>query len=63
MQNSPRLVNYEELTKSVWGEDSTSIRNRLKYLIYLLRQEFLESGANADFIQNIGRLGYKISTN
>jgi DNA-binding response OmpR family regulator len=63
MQNSPRLVTYEELTTSVWGEDSTSVRNRLKYLIYLLRQEFLESGANADFIQNIGRLGYKISTN
>jgi DNA-binding response OmpR family regulator len=62
MQNSPRLVTYEELTTSVWGEDSTSVRNRLKYLIYLLRQEFVESGANADFIQNIGRLGYKIST-
>jgi Response regulators consisting of a CheY-like receiver domain and a winged-helix DNA-binding domain len=62
MQNSPRLVTYEELTTAVWGEDSISIRNRLKYLIYLLRQQFMESDANADFIQNIGRLGYKIST-
>ena len=63
MQNAPRLVTYEELTLSIWGEDSNAIRNRLKYLIYLLRQEFQNSDVNADFINNIGRLGYKISIN
>jgi len=63
MQNAPRLVTYAELTDTVWGEDSPAVRNRLKYLIYLLRQLFLESGVSADFISNIGRLGYKITTN
>jgi DNA-binding winged helix-turn-helix (wHTH) protein len=57
------LVTYEELTKSIWGEDSVAIRNRLKYLVYLLRQQFLEGNTEPDFINNIGRLGYKISTN
>jgi DNA-binding response OmpR family regulator len=63
MQNAPRLVTYQELTMSIWGEDSLAIRNRLKYLVYLLRQVFLESDTEPDFINNIGRLGYKISTN
>jgi DNA-binding winged helix-turn-helix (wHTH) protein len=62
MQNAPKLVTYEQLTMTIWGEDSASIRNRLKYLIYLLRQEFARSGSDADFICNIGRLGYKIAT-
>ena len=61
MENAPKLVTYEQLTTIIWGEDSPAIRNRLKYLIYLLRQEFQKNGANADFINNIGRLGYKIS--
>jgi DNA-binding response OmpR family regulator len=63
IQNAPKLVTYEELTKSIWGEDSVAIRNRLKYLVYLLRQQFLEGNTEPDFINNIGRLGYKISTN
>jgi DNA-binding response OmpR family regulator len=63
MQNAPKLVTYEELTLSIWGEDTVAIRNRLKYLIYLLRQQFIDGNVNADFINNIGRLGYKISTN
>lgn len=61
MQNAPKLVTYEELTRTVWGEDNPSVRNRLKYLIYLLRQQFMNGGVEADFINNIGRLGYKIS--
>lgn len=62
MQNAPKLVTYEQLTTAIWGEDSPAIRNRLKYLVYLLRQEFAKSGSDADFICNIGRLGYKIAT-
>jgi len=63
VQNSPRIVTYEELCLAIWNEDSAAIRNRLKYLVYLLRQHFAEGGVNPDFIGNIGRLGYKISTN
>jgi DNA-binding response OmpR family regulator len=63
MQNAPKLVTYEQLTTVIWGKDSIAIRNRLKYLIYLLRQEFIKHDSDAEFICNIGRLGYKISTN
>jgi DNA-binding response OmpR family regulator len=62
VQNSPRIVTYEELCLAIWNEDSTAIRNRLKYLVYLLRQQFAEGGVSPDFIGNIGRIGYKIST-
>lgn len=62
IQNAPRLVTYQELTEKIWGKDSPAIRNRLKYLIYLLRQEFEKVGATSNVIDNIGRLGYKLSS-
>jgi two-component system KDP operon response regulator KdpE len=58
---APKVVNYQELTEKVWGENSPSVRNRLKYLIYLLRQEFLKIDENLDLIENIDRLGYKLA--
>ncbi len=62
IQNAPRLVPYQELTEKIWGKDSPAIRNRLKYLVYLLRQEFESVGAQSNIIDNIGRLGYKINS-
>ena len=41
-------------------EDSVAVRNRLKYLIYLLRKEFLNVDPGTDIIQNVDRLGYKL---
>jgi DNA-binding response OmpR family regulator len=58
---APKVVNYQELTEKVWGENSPSVRNRLKYLIYLLRQEFLKIDEKLDLIENIDRLGYKLA--
>jgi DNA-binding response OmpR family regulator len=62
-KNAPKVVNYQELTESVWGENNTSVRNRLKYLVYLLRKEFIQVDENVDMIQNIDRLGYKLAVN
>jgi DNA-binding response OmpR family regulator len=61
-KSAPKVVNYQELTEKVWGENSASVRNRLKYLIYLLRQEFLKIDDKVDLIENIDRLGYKLTT-
>ncbi len=61
-KSAPKVVNYQELTEKVWGENSASVRNRLKYLIYLLRQEFLKVDENVELIENIDRLGYKLNT-
>jgi DNA-binding response OmpR family regulator len=62
-KNAPKVVNYQELAETVWGENSTSVRNRLKYLVYLLRKEFLQIDPDFDIIQNIDRLGYKLVVN
>ncbi len=61
-RSAPKVVNYQELSEKVWGENSASVRNRLKYLIYLLRQEFLKIDEKTDLIENIDRLGYKLIT-
>ena len=62
-KSAPKVVNYQEIAESVWGENSTSVRNRLKYLVYLLRKEFLVVDPNFEIIQNIDRLGYKLVVN
>ena len=59
-KSAPKVVNYQELAEAVWGENTTSVRNRLKYLVYLLRKEFLVIDPEFDIIQNIDRLGYKL---
>jgi DNA-binding response OmpR family regulator len=61
-KSAPKVVNYRELTEKIWGNNSPSVRNRLKYLIYLLRQEFLKIDTAADLVENIDRLGYKLVT-
>ncbi len=61
-RNAPKVVNYNDIAEEVWGENSTSIRNRLKYLVYLLRKEFLDIDEKQEIIQNIDRLGYKLIT-
>ena len=59
-KNAPKVVNYKEISEEVWGENSISVRNRLKYLVYLLRKEFEMVDGKHEVIQNIDRLGYKL---
>jgi two-component system response regulator VicR/two-component system response regulator MtrA/OmpR family response regulator RpaB len=61
-RSAPKVVNYQDIAEEVWGENTTSVRNRLKYLVYLLRKEFLLIDAGHEIIQNIDRLGYKLLT-
>ncbi len=61
-RNAPHLVNYNDLTSQIWNENSPSARNRLKYLVYLLRQELNEVDDAHDIIKNVDRLGYKLVT-
>lgn len=62
-RNAPRVVNYQELTTKVWGENTPAVRNRLKYLVYLLRKEFLEIEPTVEVFENIDRLGYRLCSN
>lgn len=60
--NAPRLVSYDDLTEKIWGEKTPSSRNRLKYLVYLLRQEMDSVDHSMEVIKNVDRLGYKLVT-
>ncbi len=59
-KNAPKVVKYQEITTAIWNEDSVAVRNRLKYLVYLLRKEFLNIDSENDIIHNVDRLGYKL---
>jgi len=61
-RNAPKVLTYEEITNEIWGETTTSAHNRLKYLIYLLRQEFQSIDAHSQVIKNVDRVGYKLVT-
>jgi DNA-binding winged helix-turn-helix (wHTH) protein len=61
-RSAPKVVTYQEISETVWGENSLAVRNRLKYLVYLLRQEFQKVDPSTNIIENIDRLGYKLVT-
>lgn len=62
-RNAPKVVNYQELTLKVWGENTPAVRNRLKYLVYLLRKEFEVIEPSLEVFENIDRLGYRLCSN
>jgi two-component system, OmpR family, KDP operon response regulator KdpE len=61
-KHTPAIVDYETISMSVWGEDSEDVRNRTKYLIYLLRRTFDEVNPEQQLILNVDRLGYRLDT-
>ena len=61
-KTAPRVSTYEEIAMQIWGENTLSVRNRLKYLVYLLRQEFEKVDDRYPIIKNVDRLGYKLMT-
>lgn len=61
-KSAPKVATYDEITTSIWGKTGNEVRNRLKYLVYLLRQEFNRVDGEQGIIRNIDRLGYKLVT-
>jgi len=59
-KHAPEVVHYKTIAEEVWGKDSPQVRNRIKYLIYLLRQKLGSVVQSSELIQNIDRLGYKL---
>jgi DNA-binding response OmpR family regulator len=57
---APRLVRYEEIATKIWGDDNIRVRNRIKYLIYLLRQKVEEDANDPQLIRNREGLGYQL---
>lgn len=61
-RSAPAIVAYHDIAMQIWDEDSAEARNRIKYLVHLLRRKFLKLPGNPDFIENVDRLGYKLRT-
>jgi len=59
-KSSPELVSYHKIAQAIWGEDNLKTRQRMKYLVYLLRRKFESVDAKLPLIINVGRLGYKL---
>ncbi len=60
-KHSPNMVDYAVICSTLWGEDDQDARNRLKYLVYLLRNKLKKAAPSLDLIKNINRLGYKLN--
>lgn len=60
VKGAPKAVPYDDITTQIWNSTGASVRNRLKYLVYLLRQELNAVDGGLDIIKNVDRLGYKL---
>jgi DNA-binding response OmpR family regulator len=60
-RSAPAIVAYHDIATQIWDEDSAEARNRIKYLVHLLRRKFARLPGKPDFIENVDRLGYKLS--
>jgi DNA-binding response OmpR family regulator len=61
-RNAPAIVAYHDIAMEIWEEDTPEARNRIKYLVHLLRRKFQRLPGRPDFIENVDRLGYKLRT-
>ncbi len=59
-KKAPHVVTYEDILNGIWGESNVAARNRLKYLVYLLRNEFSAINSGQQVIENVDRLGYRL---
>jgi DNA-binding response OmpR family regulator len=58
---APRLVRYEDIATKIWDSDNYKVRNRIKYLIYLLRQKVEIDPIDPQLIINREGLGYQLN--
>jgi DNA-binding response OmpR family regulator len=61
-RSAPAIVAYHDIAINIWEEDTAEARNRIKYLVHLLRRKFMKLPGSPDFIENVDRLGYKLRT-
>lgn len=57
----PKPVSYEVLAQEVWGEDNEKIRERIKWIVYLLRQKVEKDPSSPELILNKTRFGYQLA--
>jgi DNA-binding response OmpR family regulator len=60
VRHAPAAVNYEVLRQEVWGEDQPAFQNRVKYLVFSLRQKLAAIDPKTELITTVGRHGYRL---
>jgi DNA-binding response OmpR family regulator len=61
VRKAPRMVRYEEIAAEIWNGDGSKIRNRIKYLVYLLRKKLEKDPNDPKIILNREGLGYMLN--
>lgn len=61
-RNAPRMVTNEAIATEVWGADNSRTQNRIKHLIFILRQNLEETPSDPLLIINRGGMGYRLAT-
>ncbi len=57
----PKPVAYEMIAQEVWGEDNEKIRERIKWIVYLLRKKIEQNPSDPELILNKTRFGYQLA--
>lgn len=61
-QKMPAFVSYQEIAHVLWGKFDRRTKNRIKYLIHIMRKKFNEIRPDVEIILTIDRIGYRIRT-
>ena len=57
----PKPASYQEISEKVWGVDTQQSRNRIKWIIHLLRQKIEANPKAPRLILNKVRYGYQLA--
>lgn len=61
-KNLPHVVQYDEIALEIWGEEDADVKNRIKYLVHLIRKKFNAINADREVIVTVDRFGYRLLT-
>ncbi len=61
-QNLPHVVQYNQIAQEIWGETNAEVKNRIKYLVHLIRKKFSAINPDHEIIITVDRFGYRLRT-
>ena len=61
-KNIPNIVTYEQISNEIWGYYEVNMKNRIKYLVHLIRKKISLINSECDVIIASDQIGYRIRT-
>jgi DNA-binding response OmpR family regulator len=59
-RRAPNMVTHETIRMEIWGQDSADLQNRVKYLVFSLRQKFDAIVPKSHLITTVNCKGYRL---